>query len=121
MVTAGVWLAPSLGSVAAGEPPALLDSYTTSVIDALELGVTVPTLVGSAVLVLRRAVLGYELAVVLRVLLVLLALIAATVVLLHDRGADHTTAGPVKEVTRSPSRCLEQCDRPRRACGRITA
>ena len=43
VVTAAVWLGSLLGSVTAGEPPALLDTYTTSVTDVLDLGVILAT------------------------------------------------------------------------------
>ena len=68
--------APLLHGISGG-PPELLDTYTTSVTDVLDLGLIVPTLFVAVGLVRRRAVLGYVLAAAL---LVLLVLIAATIV-----------------------------------------
>ena len=76
-VTTLVWLVPLLGVVVRGDAPKYLDTYTTTVTDVLDLGVLVPTLVVSAVLILRRVALGYLLAIVL---LVLLLFVAATIV-----------------------------------------
>lgn len=76
-VTSVVWLLPLLASTARGEPPKLLDTYATSVTDVLDLGVLVPTLFVTAVLVRQRRALGYLLAAAL---IVLLVLIAATIV-----------------------------------------
>ena len=73
VVTAIVWLAPMVSSLVEGEPPELLDTYTTAVTDALDLGVIVPTLLVGAYLHSRRSPLGYLLAVALLVLLVLIA------------------------------------------------
>ncbi len=77
-VTALVWLAPLLGVLAQSDAPKYLDTYTTTVTDVLDLGVLVPTLIVAAVLVRRRAVLGYVLATVL---LLLLLFVAATIIL----------------------------------------
>jgi len=77
LLTAIVWLAPLTDALVTGSPPQLLDTYTTSVTDVLDLGLIVPTLFVAAALVRRRAVLGYVLAATL---IVLLVLIAATIV-----------------------------------------
>jgi hypothetical protein len=77
LLTAIVWLVPLVDAMVTGGPPALLDTYTTSVTDVLDLGLIVPSLFVAAALVRRRAVLGYVLAAAL---IVLLVLIAATIV-----------------------------------------
>ena len=73
VVTASVWLAPMVSSLFEGEPPELLDTYTTAITEALDLGVIVPTLLVAAYLLSRRSPLGYVLTVALLVLLVLIA------------------------------------------------
>jgi hypothetical protein len=73
MVTMVVWLGPLLGALARGEPPALLDSYTTTVTDVLDLGVIAPAVFLSGALILRREPLGYVIAFSLLVLEALLA------------------------------------------------
>jgi hypothetical protein len=72
----------------------LLDTYTTTVTDVLDLGPIVPTLVVAAVLVRRRAALGHVLAAAL---IVLLVLIAATIAgpVLQLRAGEAFTAGQV--------------------------
>jgi hypothetical protein len=84
-VTAAVWLLPLVAALAAGRPPELLDTYTTTVTDVLDLGLIVPTLFVAAGLVRRRAPLGHVLAAALIVLLVLIAatIIAGTVLQLR--------------------------------------
>lgn len=99
VITSAVWLLPLLGSALSGEPPELLDTYSTSVTDVLDLGVIVPTLVMTAVLVLRCSVLGYVLAAAMIVLLVLTAgtIIVGTVMQLAA-GVTFTTGevvGPI--------------------------
>ncbi|MDQ3857210.1 MAG: hypothetical protein M3327_01985 [Actinomycetota bacterium] len=76
-ITSLVWLAPLLSAGARHDAPKYLDAYTTTVTDVIDIGVLVPTLVLAAVLILRREVLGYVLAVAL---LVLLLFVAATIV-----------------------------------------
>ena len=87
LLTAIVWLAPLIDALVTGSPPQLLDTYTTSVTDVLDLGLIVPTLFVAAALVRRRAVLGYVLAATLLVLLVLIAatIVAGTVLQLSAR------------------------------------
>jgi hypothetical protein len=87
LLTAIVWLAPLTDALVTGSPPQLLDTYTTSVTDVLDLGLIVPTLFVAAALVRRRAVLGYVLAATLIVLLVLIAatIVAGTVLQLSAR------------------------------------
>jgi hypothetical protein len=73
MVTMVVWLGPLLGALAQAEPPALLDSYTTTVTDVLDLGVIAPAVFLSGALLLRHEPLGYVIAFSLLVLEALLA------------------------------------------------
>ena len=76
-MTALVWLVPLVDVLVTHDAPKLLDTYTTTVTDVLDLGVLVPAMVLGGVLLLRGAALGYALAVVL---IVLLLLIAATII-----------------------------------------
>jgi len=76
-VTSLVWLVPLVASVARGDAPKYVDTYTTAVTDVLDLGVLVPSLTVAAIFVLRRRALGYVLAAVL---LVLLLFVAATII-----------------------------------------
>jgi hypothetical protein len=98
-VTLAVWLGPLLGALVQGEPPKLLDSNTTSITDALDLGVLAPAMFLSGVLVLRRAPLGYLIALSLLVLEAMLApMIAAQTVSQIEAGISFTTgeiAGPI--------------------------
>jgi hypothetical protein len=50
-----VWLAPLIDALVTGSPPQLLDTYTTSVTDVLDLGLIVPPFFVAAALVRRRA------------------------------------------------------------------
>ncbi len=77
VVTAIVWLTPMVASLAEGERPKLLDTYTTTITEALDLGVIVPTLLVATYLLSRRSPLGYVLAAALLVLLVLIAVMIA--------------------------------------------
>lgn len=72
-VTSVVWLGPIFDSLARGDAPELLDTYTTPITEALDVGVIVPTLVVTAFLISRHAGGGYVPAVALLVLLVLIA------------------------------------------------
>jgi hypothetical protein len=98
-VTLAVWLGPLLGALIQGEPPRLLDSYTTSITDALDLGVLTPAMFVSGVLILRRAPLGYLIALSLLVLEAMLApMIAAQTVSQIEAGISFTAgdlAGPI--------------------------
>lgn len=73
VVTVVVWLGPLLGALSQGQPPALLDSYTTSVTDVLDLGVIAPAVFISGAWLLRRNPLGYLISFSLLVLEALLA------------------------------------------------
>jgi hypothetical protein len=72
LVTLAVWLSPLISVLLQGQPPKLLDSYTTVVTDVLDLGIIVPATFISGVLLLRRSVLGYLTAFPLLTLIVLL-------------------------------------------------
>jgi hypothetical protein len=73
-VTTAVWLGMGLlPAMLGGEPPEHLDTYSTSVTDALDLGIITPATLLVGILLLRRAPLGYVLAVPLLGILVLLA------------------------------------------------
>lgn len=99
-VTAVVWLAPLLASIARGEPPELLESYTTMVTEVLDLGVIVPATLVSGALLLRRDPLGYLVALPLLVLIVLLGPgITAATVSQASAGVSFTTAQIVGPIT----------------------
>ena len=80
-LTLGVWLGPILGASLAGEPPGLLQHYTTMVTDALDLGLIVPTVFLSATLIARRQPTGYLIAfpLILLVSMLLPVIVAQTV------------------------------------------
>ena len=80
-VTLAVWLIPILSALAKGEPPALLDHYTTMVTYALDLGIVTPLALASGVLILRGNPAGYRLAIPLLGIIVMLAptIIASTI------------------------------------------
>src|SRR5688572_9731057 len=73
VVTVVVWLGPLLTALLQRQPLELLDSYTTTVTDVLDLGVIAPAVFLSGALILRRAALGYVIAFSLLVLEALLA------------------------------------------------
>lgn len=99
LLTSYVWLEPLVTAGLAGVPPRLLDSYTTMVTDALDLGVIVPSTFLSGVLLLRGRLLGYIIALPLLVMLVLLGpTIALQTVLQLRAGVTFTPAeivGPI--------------------------
>jgi hypothetical protein len=77
-VTLVVWLGPLIGSLARGEPPELLDSYTTTVTHALDLAVITPAAILSGALILQRVSLGYKVAFpLLGIIVMLMPVIAA--------------------------------------------
>lgn len=80
-VTLVVWLLPIVGALLKGEPPMLLDHYTTMVTYALDLGIVTPFALASGILILRRDPLGYRLAIPLLGVIVMLAptIIASTI------------------------------------------
>ncbi|MCX6045136.1 MAG: hypothetical protein NT075_08480 [Chloroflexi bacterium] len=73
LLTLTVWSAPLMTALLQGQPPKLLDSYTTKITDVLDLGIIVPAVFLSGGLLLRRNPLGYLIAVPLLVLIVMLA------------------------------------------------
>lgn len=73
LVTLAVWLIPLAGAMLRDEPPARLDSSATVVTDVLDLGTITPATFIAGALILRRASLGYLIAISLLVLEVLLA------------------------------------------------
>jgi hypothetical protein len=72
LLTLVVWLAPLLGYLVQGQPPKLLDSYTTVITDVLDLGIIVPATFICGGLLLRRNPLGYLVAFPLLVIIVIL-------------------------------------------------
>ena len=102
-ITAVVWLMPLVGEMVKGNPPNLLDSYTTVVTDALDLGIITPLLFLSGVLILRRVTLGYLVAFPLIGIIVVLApsIVAATISQ-RAAGVDFTPGemiGPISGFT----------------------
>jgi hypothetical protein len=71
-VTLVVWLSDVLGALVQGQPPAHLDSYTTMVTYALDLGIITPACFLTGTLLLKRNPLGYLLTFPLFGILVLL-------------------------------------------------
>ncbi len=72
LVTTTVWLIPQIIWVVDNEPPERLDNATTMVTDVLDLGIIVPLTIISGVLLLRRDLRGYFVAIPLIVVVVLL-------------------------------------------------
>jgi hypothetical protein len=62
LVTSFVWLSPLISAMLQGRPPDLLDSYTTKVTDAFDLGLITPATLLAGLLILKRNPLGYRLA-----------------------------------------------------------
>lgn len=62
LITSVVWLSPLVSAMLQGRPPDLLNSYTTKVTDALDLGLITPATLIAGLLILRRDPLGYRLA-----------------------------------------------------------
>jgi hypothetical protein len=62
-----LWLGRIGPALLAGTPPVGLESYTTLVIQVMDLGIIVPVALLTGVLLLRRVPLGYVLAVVVQV------------------------------------------------------
>ena len=73
VVTLAVWLSDLLTALLRGEVPNHLDSYTTTVTYALDLAIVTPACFLTGVLLLRRAAMGYLMAVPLLGVIVLLA------------------------------------------------
>ncbi len=103
IVTTIVWLQPLLTSMLAGDPPKLLDSYTTVVTDVLDLGLITPLLFLSGIMILRRVTTGYLIAFPLIGIIVVLApaIVAATISQL-SAGVDFSpgeVVGPIAGFT----------------------
>jgi hypothetical protein len=62
-----LWLGRIVPPLLAGTPPVGLESYTTLVIQVMDLGIIAPTAILTGVLLLRHAPLGYVLAAVVQV------------------------------------------------------
>lgn len=71
-----MWISMIIGSLISGNPPSTLDSYTTLVIQALDLGVIAPAAIIAGVLLLRGEEWGYAL---MSILLVKISLIGTAV------------------------------------------
>jgi hypothetical protein len=88
-----VWGLPLVSGALTGAPPPRLDSYTTFVTYAIDLGVVMPATVVAGTQLLRGQTTGYVVAASLLVLEVLLApLIAVQTVLQIDAGETFTAA-----------------------------
>jgi hypothetical protein len=61
LVLFGLWGSEVLVALVAGRPPAILGPYTTVITYVLDLGVIAPACLLTAILLLRRAPLGYKL------------------------------------------------------------
>lgn len=72
IVTLVVWLTPLVVALIQGHVPERLDSYTTKVTEALDLAIITPATFISGMLILRRAPLGYLMAMAMLVLETLL-------------------------------------------------
>ena len=81
LVTAAIWLLDPVTGLRMGEPPEILKTSTTLFTHALDLAIIVPAVALAGLLILRRAPLGYAMAVPLLVLEAMLApvIIAQTV------------------------------------------
>jgi hypothetical protein len=73
VATTLIWWVPVLAAQLTGTVPARLDTYTTLVTTAIDAAVIAPAAVAAGVLILRRQVWGYLLAVPLLVLEAMLA------------------------------------------------
>lgn len=73
ILTAVIWLSPLLTGLIQEQPPATLSSYYTGrVTDALDLSIITPSTVVAGILILRRAPIGYLIALSLLVLEIML-------------------------------------------------
>jgi hypothetical protein len=71
--TAIIWLSPLISGLMQGQPPVTLSSYYTGrVTDALDLGIITPSAFIAGILMLRRAPIGYLIALSLLVLEIML-------------------------------------------------
>lgn len=72
LVTPLIWLSPVLVALARGGVPERLDSYTTLVTTALDLAIIVPAACIAAISIMRRSPLGYQIAIPLLGIIVML-------------------------------------------------
>jgi hypothetical protein len=73
LVTAFVWLSPVVGSMASGQTPDRLDSYTTLMTYVLDLAVIVPAAFVAGCMILKRYPIGYLTAFAIFGIIVMLA------------------------------------------------
>ncbi len=76
VILAFMWLNIIIGSLISGSSPAILESYTTLVVQALDLGVLVPAAIIAGVLLLRGRGWGY---VLMSILLVKISLLGTAI------------------------------------------
>ncbi len=99
IVTAVVWLMPLVDATITGEPPALLDHYTTTVTDVLDLAIITPLALATAALAHRRHRATVAAAMpLLGLLIALLPMIAAQSAFQLEAGYDFAPGeivGPV--------------------------
>lgn len=99
VITAAIWLGPLLSALIDDRPPEMLDTYTTTVTDVLDLGLITPLAIVAGILILRRAALGYIIACGLLVLEISLApMIIAQTIFQLDADVSFTTGeivGPI--------------------------
>jgi hypothetical protein len=82
-----------LPALRSGTPPIILESYTTLVIQALDLGVIVPAAILTGILLLQRKALGYLLAAVVLIKgMTLAASITAMIVMMLRAGVEVSPA-----------------------------
>ena len=99
LVTAAIWLIDPVPGLLPGEPPEMLKTSTTLFTHALDLAIIVPAVSLAGLLILRRAPLGYVMAVPLLVLEVMLApVIAAQTVSQVSAGVAFTPAQAVGPI-----------------------
>ncbi len=72
LLTSYVWLEPLITGLLENFPPDRLDIYTTHVTFALDLALITPSVLLAGVLILRRRALGYQIAIPLLILIVML-------------------------------------------------
>jgi len=76
VMLAFMWLSMILGSLLSGSAPAVLETYTTLVIQALDLGVLVPAAIITGVLLLKDRAWGY---VLMSILIVKISLLGTAI------------------------------------------
>jgi hypothetical protein len=84
-----LWIGRIVPSMIAGIPPAGIEHYTTLVIQALDLGVVVPSAILTGVLLIKKHPLGGTLAAVLFIKLLTMALaLFAMMIMMHLNGVE---------------------------------